>query len=115
MRSGTRYLVLGLRSPGLTTDVFEGLEERSESPRPVIIKRVRDPEDEATIRAFLEECRVLERLAHPNIVQLYDVGVEKGRPFQVFEAIDGADAAALMQRLQSSGRSLPAEVALFIT
>src|SRR5437588_8235095 len=38
---------------------------------------------------FLQEARVMARLAHPNIVTVYDVGEAEGAPYFVMEFIPG--------------------------
>ena len=56
----------------------------------------REAEDDWA-RRLIEEARVLERLVHPNIVKLLDVGrLDSGRPFLVFELVEGTDLARLL-------------------
>ena len=38
---------------------------------------------------FLEEARAMARLSHPNVVRVYDVGIEKSRPYFVMEYLIG--------------------------
>ena len=40
-------------------------------------------------RRLLEEARALARIAHPNVVAIYDVGVHAGRVFMAMELIQG--------------------------
>jgi pimeloyl-ACP methyl ester carboxylesterase len=54
-------------------------------------------------RRFRLEAAAVARLAHPNIVQIYDVGEHEGQPFLVLEFIDGG---SLAQRL--GGQPWPA-------
>lgn len=51
---------------------------------------------------FQQEARAVGRLHHPNIVQVYDVGDQAGRPFLAMELIEGG---SLARRL--AGRAQP--------
>jgi eukaryotic-like serine/threonine-protein kinase len=55
---------------------------------------------------FLREARLAARLAHPNIVAVYNVGEEDGRPFIVMEYVEGETLSDLLRR---RGRLEPAE------
>jgi serine/threonine protein kinase len=46
---------------------------------------------------FLREARLSGRLAHPNVVRVFDVG-ERPRPFIVMEYVDGGTIASLLRR-----------------
>jgi ABC-type amino acid transport substrate-binding protein len=46
----------------------------------------------------LREARVSARLRHPNIVTVYDVVLEAGRPWIVMELIDGPSLAEVVER-----------------
>lgn len=59
-------------------------------------------------RRFLAEARALARLHHPNIVTVYDVGEEDGRPFFAMELVEGE---SLAERL-AGGRTLPLDEAV---
>ncbi len=52
------------------------------------------------IKRFLREARSAEALQDPNIVSIYDRGVDKGRHYLVLEYVDGAD---LHEYVQSHG------------
>ncbi len=49
-------------------------------------------------KRFVMEAEMVARLQHPNIVQVYDVGVVEGRPYFTMELINGT---SLAQRLES--------------
>jgi eukaryotic-like serine/threonine-protein kinase len=67
--------------------------------RPVAIKLLADnlAADEEIRRRFLREARLAARLAHPNVVQVYDAG-EDGRPYIVMEYVDGESMADALER-----------------
>lgn len=45
--------------------------------------------DESRVRRFLEEAAAAGALSHPNILAVYDVGTDQGRPYIVSELIEG--------------------------
>jgi serine/threonine protein kinase len=47
---------------------------------------------------FLDEARALAALHHPNILAVYDVGEQDGRPYFTMELIAGETVAALLAR-----------------
>jgi eukaryotic-like serine/threonine-protein kinase len=77
--------------------------------RPVAIKLLREDlaGDEAVRARFLAEARAAAGLSHPNVVAVYDVGVDAARPFIVMERVDGPTLAA---HLRSTGPLPEAEV-----
>jgi serine/threonine-protein kinase len=56
---------------------------------------------------FLREARLAAQLSHPNIVQVFDVGEDDGRPFIVMECVEGA---TLADEMKERGKLEPAEV-----
>jgi len=72
--------------------------------RPVAIKAIR--EDPGHLSGGFAECRArFEReiqiagtFAHPNIVTIYDVGLEKGQSFVAMECVEGGSLADLLGR-----------------
>jgi serine/threonine-protein kinase len=71
-----------------------------ELDRPVALKRLAENlarDDELRAR-FLREARLAARLAHPNVVHVYDVGEDDGRPFMAMEYVDGETLAELVAR-----------------
>src|SRR5947208_3190592 len=67
-------------------------------------------DDEKFVARFRREALAVARLIHPNIVQVYDTGVDEGRHYIVMEYVEGRSGAQL---LHSRGR-LSAEVAVEI-
>jgi serine/threonine-protein kinase len=66
--------------------------------RLVAIKVIADTlaDDESWLVRFKREARAAAALSHPNIVQLFDYGVEDGRPYLVMEHIPGANLSELL-------------------
>ncbi|MBI1325853.1 protein kinase [bacterium] len=77
--------------------VFEAWDSRLD--RPVAIKLLRQSAGqwEAPGVTFLNEARAVARLRHPAIVVLFDVGDAGGRPFLVYERIEGTDLRQVLR------------------
>ena len=61
-------------------------------------------DDEKFVARFRREALAVAKLIHPNIVQVYDTGVDGGRHYIVMEYVEGRSGAQL---LQSRGRLAP--------
>jgi serine/threonine-protein kinase len=68
--------------------------------RPVALKRLAEnlARDEDVRRRFLREARLAARLSHPNVVRVFDVGQDDGRPFIAMEYVEGGTLADLVAR-----------------
>uniref|UniRef100_UPI000A3EDFBB serine/threonine-protein kinase n=1 Tax=Nocardia jejuensis TaxID=328049 RepID=UPI000A3EDFBB len=66
-------------------------------PRSVALKLLgRDLAADTEIRArFAREAELIARLDHPNVVSVYDRGIEDGRLWIAMQFIDGGDASAV--------------------
>jgi len=71
-----------------------------ELDRRVALKRLAEnlARDEDLERRFLREARLAARLAHPNVVRVFDVGEDDGRPFIAMEYVEGETLAELLAR-----------------
>jgi serine/threonine protein kinase len=85
------------------------LARDGELDRPVAVKLLAEnlANDETFRERFLREARVAARLAHPNIVQVFDVGQDDGRPFIVMEYVDGD---TLSDAMRQQGKFAPEDV-----
>lgn len=113
-----RYELHALLGAGGMAEVYEATAHGAHGfVRRVAVKRMlsESTSDPDGVRLFLDEARIASRLHHASIVAVLDCGVVDDAPFQVLEFVDGWDAAALMRRVKALGRSVPLDVALYIT
>ena len=63
-----------------------------------------DPDDVAKVgHMFVDEMRLAVRLTHPNIISVYDFGVEAGSHYLVMEFVQGVDAYQILKRASMRG------------
>ncbi len=55
-------------------------------------------DDERFVARFRREALAVAKLIHPNIVQVYDTGVDEGRHYIVMEFVGGRSGAQILQR-----------------
>src|SRR5688572_482247 len=84
-----RYRILEWLGAGGMGEVYRARDSRLD--RDVAIKLI--PEalagDANRVRRFEQEARAAGQLNHPNILSVYDVGVDAGRPYIVSELLEG--------------------------
>ena len=84
----------------------------------VVVKRIlpQYAEDEDFVRMLLDEARLAATLHHPNIVQVYDMGIdeESGQSFFSMEYVRGQDLRRIIRALTDQGRWLTLEHVLNI-
>jgi serine/threonine protein kinase len=105
--SGRYRLESKLGSGGMST-VYLALDEVLD--RPVAVKLLhREISEEADqLERFRREARAAARLSHPNLVSVIDAGEDEGRPYIVFEYIEGR---TLKRRIHDGG-PLPVDEAV---
>ncbi len=86
--SGRYRLQSKLGSGGMST-VYLAQDEVLD--RPVALKLLHQEisDDAAQLERFRREARAAARLSHPNLVGVIDAGEDQGRPYIVFEYIEG--------------------------
>src|SRR6187397_135233 len=89
-----RYRVTELIGQGGMATIFRGHD--SQLGRDVAIKILRSEygRDPAFVARFRQEAQSAAVLSHPNVVQVFDFGMEGGDPFIVMELVEGGDLAA---------------------
>jgi eukaryotic-like serine/threonine-protein kinase len=105
---GGRFQVLRTLGKGGQGKVY--LAEDTQLKRRVAIKTltldsVQPGERPARVKALLDEALIVGQLSHPNIVALYDAGLDGDMPWLVFEYVEGKPLSAL---IKEAGRLAPA-------
>ena len=72
---GNRYLMLGQLGEGGMGEVFLAFDQ--DLRRHLALKSVREGADQRQLWRFLKEAQVLGQLGHPNIVTVYEMGVDE--------------------------------------
>jgi eukaryotic-like serine/threonine-protein kinase len=67
-------------------------------------------DDERFVARFRREALAVAKLIHPNIVQVYDTGVDEGRHYIVMEYVSGRSGAQILQRQGPVGPEVAAEI-----
>jgi serine/threonine protein kinase len=70
---------------------------------------------EVILAALVRTTRRLSCVAHPNVAQVYECGVWRGRPFILSELVPGVSLGKLIATYAEKKQRLPLDVALFIS
>ncbi|CAM2007693.1 serine/threonine protein kinase [Acanthopleuribacter pedis] len=107
----SRYIIKDILGEGAMGSVYRGFDPHLE--RHVAIKTMKNlggGEDDQLNdfkERFFQESKVYARLNHPNIVSVFDVGIEIDKPFLVMEYIKGMPLDAFVRHhLQDLGKIL---------
>jgi serine/threonine-protein kinase len=103
---GGRYRIVGRLATGGMATVYQARDERLE--RSVAIKIIHPDHvlDEEVLDRLTNEAKTVARLAHPNIVAVYDQGTHDGAPYIVMEYVRGR---TLREMLNDRRRLDPSE------
>jgi serine/threonine protein kinase len=69
-------------------------------------------DDPRFVERFKREALAVARLIHPNIVQVYDTGVDEGRHYIVMEYVEGRSGAQILQRQGPVEPEIAAEIGI---
>ncbi|WNG28554.1 serine/threonine protein kinase [Cystobacter fuscus] len=105
-----RYQLMGKLASGGMAEVYlakaagpMGFEKK------LVVKRILPhlAEDESFIEMFFAEARLVAKLDHPNIVQIFDFGEADGSYFLAMEYVDGLNLRVLLKRVLAARERLP--------
>lgn len=95
---GDRYEILEKIGKGGMAEVFKGKDHKLNRFVAVKILKEEYRENEGFVKKFKEEARAAAGLAHPNIVNVYDVGDENGIYYIVMELVEGITLKDYIER-----------------
>lgn len=80
----------------------------------VVKKVLTDLEDDGVRRRFLDEAKVVVRLNHANLVQVFDAGRVVEDHYLAMELVEGKDLRAVWNRCAQLHRRIPVDFAVFV-
>ncbi|MDR1018741.1 MAG: Stk1 family PASTA domain-containing Ser/Thr kinase [Lachnospiraceae bacterium] len=84
-----RYEVIEKIGSGGMADVYKGKDHKLNRLVAIKVLKKEFREDEEFVRKFKYEAQNAAGLLHPNVVNVYDVGEDRGLYFMVMELVDG--------------------------
>lgn len=104
---GKRYEVLSKVGAGGMADVYKGRDTMLNRYVAIKVLKKEYREDEDFVRKFRSEAQAAAGLLNPNIVNVYDVGEDRGLYYMVMELVDGI---TLKDYIEKKGRLSHKEV-----
>ena len=95
---GDRYEILEKVGVGGMAEVFKGRDHKLNRFVAVKVLKEEFRENGGFIKKFKEEAQAAAALAHPNIVNVYDVGDERGIYYIVMELVEGITLKNYIER-----------------
>ena len=86
---GERYEILSKIGAGGMADVYKGRDNVLNRYVAVKVLKKEYREDETYVKKFRSEAQAAAGIMNPNIVNVYDVGVDRGLYYMVMELVEG--------------------------
>jgi serine/threonine protein kinase len=95
-----------LLARGGMAEVYLGMHTTLQRPAAVKLLRQQYQDDPGMLDRFQREARVVARLRHPNIVQVFDFDTVNGQPYLVMEYVAGLALSTYLRALHARGQRL---------
>jgi eukaryotic-like serine/threonine-protein kinase len=93
-----RYRIEAEIGSGGMSTVYLAFDQTLERPVAVKILHREVSRDESALERFRREARTVAQLSHPHIVMVIDAGEDDGRPYIVFEHVEGETLKGKIKR-----------------
>ena len=107
-----RFELRRLLGQGAQSTVWLGYDPRMEREVAIKVVRLGAVSSDAAVAQWLKEARSVARLAHPNIVPVFEADIQGRQPFLVFEYVPGQTLEQVMS--QRGALAARAAVALML-
>jgi len=107
-RSAGRFELRSVLGRGAQATVWLGYDPRLQ--REVAVKVINPGADAVSVAQWLDEARAVSRLAHPNIVPVFEADQDGDVSFMVFEYVAGSTLGELLRRRGSLPQREAAEL-----
>jgi serine/threonine-protein kinase len=107
-----RYETAERLGSGGMSNVYKATDRILERTVAVKILAEHLSDDERFVARFRREALAVAKLIHPNIVQVYDTGVDDGRHYIVMEYVEGRSGAQILQRHGPVEPEIAAEIGI---
>src|ERR671938_1454652 len=101
MRLNGRYRLDAQIGAGGMSTVYRAFDQTLERRVAIKLMHREIASDSGQLERFRREARAVARLSHPHIVGVIDAGEDEGRPYIVFEYVEGE---TLKERIRRMGR-----------
>jgi eukaryotic-like serine/threonine-protein kinase len=100
-RFGKYTLIARLAKGGMAEIFFARLQGVAGFEKPLVLKRLLPDlaEDQEFVTMFLDEARLVARISHPNVCQVYELGEFDGQYFIAMEYLEGVSVDQVIGRM----------------
>src|SRR3954471_13776632 len=108
---GKYVLERELSRGGMARVILATLRGAGGFEKKLVVKQIRDELafDDEFITRFVEEAKTTVALSHPNIVPVYELGVELGTYYLAMEFVEGLSVTELLGACAREGKKLSPE------
>lgn len=93
-----RYEIIGRIGTGGMADVYKAKDQKLNRLVALKVLKQSFSDDENFVSRFHTEAQAAASLMHPNVVNVYDYGIDRGHYFMVMELVDGITLKKYIER-----------------